>query len=210
MNGSKTFPHDADSLGDTKIVCLIKNYGFEGYGRWWAILETLRNCKHYALNITSHVAEGLSYKLLMSKEELKSFLDYLCSVDLLITDGEKYVSPSLLKRMEKLELWIESRRQSADKRWKKVKADSVEDVKETIVLWNELAELKPEKYKRAKPYSADLNNLLFGRLSKPGFKEEILNIIKFLSINDTPLNFTFTELLTSENIFNSILEIAEG
>ena len=107
-------------------------------------------------------------------------------------------------------MWIESRRQSADKRWKKVKADSVEDVKETIVLWNELAELKPEKYKRAKPYSADLNNLLFGRLSKPGFKEEILNIIKFLSINDTPLNFTFTELLTSENIFNSILEIAEG
>lgn len=39
---SNWFSHDCDATNDKKIVMLIAEYGYEGYGYWWRILEILR------------------------------------------------------------------------------------------------------------------------------------------------------------------------
>ena len=39
--GATWFKHDVDAVYDPKVRKLIRRYGAEGYGRYWALLEAL-------------------------------------------------------------------------------------------------------------------------------------------------------------------------
>ena len=45
------FSHDSNAITDTKILNMRADYGIEGYGLYWAIIEMLRNEEDYRLTL---------------------------------------------------------------------------------------------------------------------------------------------------------------
>ena len=43
------FSHDSNAITDTKILNMRADYGLEGYGLFWAIIEMMRNEESYKL-----------------------------------------------------------------------------------------------------------------------------------------------------------------
>ena len=98
----KWFSHDNNTLADPKIVCLEAQYGFEGSGRFWRLMETIHTQEGYKYSLTQKVAyASLAMTLRMSIEELRQFLHYLIDeTELIQTDGEYIWNDSMLRRME--------------------------------------------------------------------------------------------------------------
>jgi len=96
------FKHDANARHDPKIHALIKAYGIEGYGRYWIILEILRESSHYRLEDKPYVWGSLAQQMLCSVEDVKVFIkDCIEKFELLTTDqGFIYSSPFLLRMMK--------------------------------------------------------------------------------------------------------------
>ena len=46
------FSHDANARQDPKILEMISVYGIEGYGRYWILVEMLREQSDYTLSLT--------------------------------------------------------------------------------------------------------------------------------------------------------------
>ena len=49
MKDSRYFKHDANARNDPKIKALLNKYKMEGYGRYWIVVEMLREASHYRL-----------------------------------------------------------------------------------------------------------------------------------------------------------------
>lgn len=96
------FSHDSNAANNPKLLALIRKYGFEGYGRWWRLLERLRDCEDYKYNIDTPFAyEVIGQDLQMTADEAQSFIDDCIQYfQLLDTDGHYFWSISLLDRME--------------------------------------------------------------------------------------------------------------
>lgn len=110
------FSHDRNARHDPKILVMRSKYGYEGYGWYWAIIETLREQKDYKLNITDKfTVSSLAIDLQISSEQVDAFLkDCINDFDLLKSDGTRVWSNSLLNRMKKREQ-IRKKRQRAGK-----------------------------------------------------------------------------------------------
>lgn len=98
----KWFSHDNNTLSDPKIVCLEADYGFEGYGRFWRLMEIIHTQEGYKYCLTQKVAYASLAKLLgQTTEQFKAFLHYLVhDVELIQTDGEYIWNDSMQRRME--------------------------------------------------------------------------------------------------------------
>lgn len=48
------FSHDSNAITDTKILNIRADYGLEGYGLFWAIIEMLRNKEKYKLELSKN------------------------------------------------------------------------------------------------------------------------------------------------------------
>ena len=53
------FSHDANALSDPKILGMRCDYGLEGYGLYWAILEMLRNESTYKLPLNKNTYRAI-------------------------------------------------------------------------------------------------------------------------------------------------------
>lgn len=94
--------HDIDAVKDIKIVKMMADYGYIGFGYYWAIVSELyRNGGRYSFE-DLHI---LSREIGIDKSKLKSFLNQ--SIEkythngngLFATDGEYFWSESILKRL---------------------------------------------------------------------------------------------------------------
>lgn len=96
------FSHDSNAANNPKLLALINKYGFEGYGRWWRLLERLRDCDEYRFDISAPFAwEVIGQDLKMTAAEAETFVhDGVEYFQLLETDGKYLWSNSLLNRME--------------------------------------------------------------------------------------------------------------
>ena len=119
MKDAYYFPHDSNARHDPKIKSLMNKYGVEGYGRYWIIIEMLREDKRYKLEDKKYIWEALAEQMKIDVKDVKQFIkDCVEDFELLIqTDGFFY-SDSLLKRMLKLDDIREKRKQAAYERWK--------------------------------------------------------------------------------------------
>jgi len=217
MKDARFFPHDSNASNDPKIVCLINKYGFEAYGRYWNLIETLRNCDEYCLCVESFVMEALSCQMKMKNaQEASDFIEYLKTIQLLAGDGSKIFSPALNKKMqqydEKRAERSEHARTAATKRWSKYATQTPESKDETIKnlieAWNGLATLKP-KFKKVEKLSRQLSDAIFNRLNDATFARNISQIILYLVNNEVPIEYTFEDVCTSEAKFNSIMELMQ-
>lgn len=103
------FSHDSNASNDEKILELRSEFGWEGYGIFWAIVEKLRDSKNYCYS--SNATAGLALSLAIDKDKLKQFLDLCFSLKLFIEKDGFFYSDSLLSRMVEME---EKRRRRAN------------------------------------------------------------------------------------------------
>lgn len=99
------FAHDCNARSDAKIIAMMQQYGMEGYGRWWVLLERLRKEQDYKYNISTKFAYNvLAQELCCSNEDAKCFVAACIEeYELLQTDGVHIWSTGLNARMQHLD-----------------------------------------------------------------------------------------------------------
>lgn len=118
------FSHDANARREDKCIALRGVYGWAGYGRFWAIVEILRESQDYRIDITTPFAMAkIADELGLSLDEAKEFVNVLVDdFHLLYTDGQFLWSESLNRRMEVLDkkrkVRAERAQSAARGRWK--------------------------------------------------------------------------------------------
>ena len=120
------FSHDANALSDPKILAMRCDFGFEGYGLYFAILEILRNESTYKLPLNKNTYRAIKMQTGTTIDVEKfinacitEYKDDESGNGLFNTDKDRKVfySASFLKRMQKYEDLKEKRRKAANTRW---------------------------------------------------------------------------------------------
>lgn len=113
------FSHDSNAHKDPKVLKLRMKHGWEGYGIYWAIIETLREQNEYRW--PSNDKELLCYSFANGEPIVNQVVNRCIEIGLLIDDGKHIYSHSLLKRMdmyeEKRKKRVEAGKKGAQKRW---------------------------------------------------------------------------------------------
>jgi len=97
------FSHDVDAISDIKIVKMMQDYDFTGFGWYWAIVaELYKNGGHYYFDDLNILAKNTGIKL----EKLKAFIEKCINKytyddkGLFVSDDKRFWSDSLQKRIE--------------------------------------------------------------------------------------------------------------
>ena len=99
------FQHDSNAQHDPKIRALIKKYGVEGYGRYWIIIETLREAPGHKMEDDELNWESLAEAAHCETTEIKAFVDDCVKIFKLFAQEDGYFySLSLIARMAHLKL----------------------------------------------------------------------------------------------------------
>ena len=166
MKDAYYFSHDANARRDPKIMSMTCDYGMEGYGLYWVIIEILREQDGYVLKKDKNLYKLLSRETGIDPEKIENFIGKCCDedeYDLLVDDGESIYSISLLTRMQKADAIRVKRKIAADKRWAKggknksnppavppkpktPKKPKVEELKPTKTLYMDFVYLENEQY----------------------------------------------------------------
>lgn len=103
---ARYFKHDSGARHDPKVEALINKYGIEGYGRYWVLLEMMREASFYRLETEEYVWGSISKNFKCSIEEAKKFVeDCVNEFKLFVIDKEHgfLYSISFCRRMDKLD-----------------------------------------------------------------------------------------------------------
>lgn len=110
------FSHDLNARNDIKMKRLIMQQGLEGVGLYWCIVECLYENNGY-LTLDNDV-ELLSYELRIDKNKI---LDLINNFELFKKNKTQFYSPSVIKRLEKINEKSNKNRENVLKRWSKNK-----------------------------------------------------------------------------------------
>jgi len=119
MKDSYYFQHDSNARNDPKLKALMNTYGLEGYGRFWIIIEMMRESSCYKLEDQAYVWESLAEYCKAELQEVQKFVDDCVNRYHLLSKNEdgSFYSPALLDRMIKLDSIRTKRREAARVRW---------------------------------------------------------------------------------------------
>lgn len=105
------FHHDGNARRDIKILEMRAEYGAEGYGWWWMLLEMMREATDYKLK---RKGKYLAKELDAEPDKLERFIaDCIEEFELFQCDEKYFWSPSMLRRMEAYNNICEKRREAA-------------------------------------------------------------------------------------------------
>lgn len=108
--GSNYFSHDYNARTDDAIKAIIRKFGMEGYGVWWAIIEDLYSNAN-ALRLD---CEGIAFDLRVHCDVVTSIIyDY----GLFQINGSTFSSKSVQKRLDKRNEKSVKAAKSAKFRW---------------------------------------------------------------------------------------------
>lgn len=96
------FSHSSRAFSDTKLKLLLTRYGFEGYGRWWALCELMAATENHSVKVGEEwELASLAYDLRIDENSLKEYLGYLTEIQLInierLRNGEVF-SDGMFKR----------------------------------------------------------------------------------------------------------------
>ena len=206
------FSHDSNARSDPKLMALINTYGMEGYGKWWVIVEMLREQCGYKLKKCEWSTNALAMAMLCDTNSADKFInDCIHRFELLECDDDYFWSNSLLRRMEMREEQRQKRvdagRKGAEKRWSDSKAIAMPKQSHSNGIAMDSKERKvKESKKKEKTYSDDFEEFWnhyprkegkdgafkhFKRLLKDHTPEELINSAKNYahSVKDTEKKF---------------------
>lgn len=119
MKDAYYFPHDSNARQDPKILLLLSIYGYQGYGWYWALIETMRDQSNYMYPMRSqYVWNAIADLLKTDADTAKKFVtDCIDEFKLFDADEEYLWSPSFLRRMEKKDEKTQKARSAALQKW---------------------------------------------------------------------------------------------
>jgi hypothetical protein len=109
---SKWFRHDGDALEDPKIMMLVTQFGWEGFGLYWMLIQRLVLQPDYTLPV--FLIDSISRLAGVSAEKIEAIIT---KFGLFKVENDAFFSPSLIRRMEIFEIRKEINTQNAKKRW---------------------------------------------------------------------------------------------
>ena len=97
------FSHDSNAITDTKILNMRADYGLEGYGLFWVLIEMMRNEENYKLELSKNTYRAIK-TLTNTSIDVEEFIKN-CIEDykIFIEDNGYFYSNSLLSRMSEME-----------------------------------------------------------------------------------------------------------
>lgn len=110
MASREYFSHDYHARTDPKMVRLIMEYGMEGVGIYWCIVEMLYESGGY---IDLSECERIAFELRTDSERIAAIVH----TNLFCIAGEKFYSETALNRLEKREEKSRKATTSAQSRW---------------------------------------------------------------------------------------------
>ena len=163
MKNTYYFSHDTNANRDEKILSMRVDYGWEGYGWYWAIVETMAEASNYKLKIKNGVPNrvaiaGLSLCHNIPIDKLEVFIDNcIKKYGLFDTDEEYFWSRTLLKRLsirdEKTSKLRDAGLKGAEKRWGSDSHPNGEANNHPNGNKRKLKEIKVNKIKEKKEYN---------------------------------------------------------
>jgi hypothetical protein len=115
MKETYYFSHDYNARNDEKIIKLIQNQGWQGYGIFWAVIEKL----YEADGFLDKDYDCIAFDLRTDSERIKQVIES----GLFKFSKEKFYSDSVLARLRVRKGKSEQARQSAFLRWNKLNKD---------------------------------------------------------------------------------------
>jgi len=95
------FSHDCNARRDPKLMALIEDFGIEGYGRFFVLIELLSEAADYKYPKKNWAYQALAQELRTTPEDAQSFINSLVSdYELLESNESQFWSESLLRRMQ--------------------------------------------------------------------------------------------------------------
>lgn len=164
------FSHDSNAITDTKILNMRADYGLEGYGLYWAIIEMMRNEEDYMLQKNKNTYRAIKTLTNTTIEIEKYINDCIEDYELFKQENEKFYSSSLLKRMLEYERKREIKRENGKlggrPKKSEIKPNGFEN--ETEKNQNKIKEIKVKenKIKNNIPVSEDKSSPTFAKASK--------------------------------------------
>lgn len=116
------FSHDSNARRDPKILAMRNEYGSEGYGWYWMIVEMLSEQEDYKLEHKKWVSHAIAMELLCDANSAENFVNSCINdYELFQSDGDYFWAESLVRRMnikeEKRKKRSEAGKKGAQKRW---------------------------------------------------------------------------------------------
>lgn len=94
------FSHDSNAIVDTKILNMRSDYGMEGYGLFWAIIEMLRNEENYKLEYSNNTYRAVK-TLTNTTIDVEQYInDCINDYQLFKAEDGFFYSNSLMRRMQ--------------------------------------------------------------------------------------------------------------
>ncbi len=101
MKDAYYFPHDSNASQDPKCSALLKDFGFRGYGIYWALIELLHE-QGGRFTKFPKLLEGLAYTLTLPIKELETIITALINDYQLLKEDENYIwSDRVIRNLEK-------------------------------------------------------------------------------------------------------------
>jgi len=98
------FSHDSNARQDPKCAALINDYGPEGYGIFWMLVEIMSEQENYKIKKFPKLYEGLAKQMGSNASLLRSITEAMLHDYELLLEDECYIwSNSLLRRMDEKE-----------------------------------------------------------------------------------------------------------
>jgi hypothetical protein len=93
------FSHDANARNDPKICELRADWGWAGYGIFWALIEIMRDQESYSIKESQ--LKAAAFQLRLTEKKLHKFVTDCVRYGLFISQDEHIVSISFQNRMKK-------------------------------------------------------------------------------------------------------------
>ena len=121
------FRHNVNSRSDLSLSLVLDEFGAEGYGRYWLIIELLYMAEDQMIELSNLTKRSLASSWKCNLEEVDPFINYLVDLELMTIEGDMLYSNGVMKRVSlmretKEELTNKRReagRKGAEARWRK-------------------------------------------------------------------------------------------
>jgi len=111
---SHFFSHDFNTRNNLKILELRIEFGWSGYGLFWAMLEVMAEAD---ARLNKDKLNLVSYQLQISPEELRTFVSACLRIGLLQEDEDFLYCKALDERLEHKRKSVEKAKKAAAARW---------------------------------------------------------------------------------------------
>ena len=184
------FTHDHGARNDPKILELRAEYGLEGLGLYWCIIETLAESSDGYIN--PKLLGGISVGFGIAKAKLQEHIDFMIDVELLHEDEYGYYSKRMMKHKKIRKIYSDAGKKGAETRWgdKKANGVSIGGLKNR----NSQKIAKESKGKESKGKKKNNTNSVFDfreALLNYGFEEELVDEWLTIRKNKRSVNSEF-------------------